>query len=166
MFYTWGGFFLRGSVMNRVCFVSLVASFFSVLNLFCASAAVSDRDKLVSIDIVQKMDVREAFEAVYTQALGEGTLDKLSASFLNCLAYLREGQSRIRCSEFLEAFKFVIETLVMTSDFETRYAHNRPCACCEERFRILEEDMTEVFDFLDDRISRLESICGVVLGKR
>lgn len=148
--------------MNKLFFALL----FFALNLSGSYSEVPACDKLVSVELLQKIDLREVFEAVYTIALEQGTLDKLPASFLNCLADMREGNNRVKCGEFVAALKFVLETLVVTRDFETRYAaHSRPCPGCEARINLLERDMTEVFDFLDDRLLVLESICGVVAGR-
>lgn len=148
--------------MNKLFFVLLCFA----LNLSGSYSEIPACDKLVSVELLQKIDLREVFEAVYTIALEQGTLDKLPASFLNCLASMREGNNRVKCGEFLSALKFVLETLVITRDFEIRYAsHSRPCPGCEARINLLERDMTEVFDFLDDRLLVLETICGVVAGR-
>lgn len=139
---------------------------FSVFGLSASYTEGPGQEKLISIEVLQKIDLREAFEAVYTIALEQGTLDKLPAYFLNCLACMRDGDNRMKCGDFLDALKFVLQTLIVTRDFETRYAaHSRPCPGCEAKINLLERDMTEVFDFLDDRLLVLESICGVVAGR-
>lgn len=150
--------------------------FWGFLLLVCFSAQISRTDgycddpqseKFVSLKILQTLDLRAAFDAVYEIAQEQGTVDHLPIQFLNCYESLCSGSERVKCSDFILALKTVIDTLYALrkndekNGYEVRSATARPHCCCEERIRRLEEDLLEVFLDFSDRIEVLEKICAI-----
>lgn len=121
----------------------------------------------MSLKILQTLDLRAAFDAVYEIAKEQDTVDRLPIEFLNCYDGLCNGSERVKCSDFIIALKVVIDTLYalrkndIKVDSCVRAAGSRPHCCCEERIRRLEEDLLEVFLDFSDRIEVLEKICSV-----
>ncbi|MCL5436396.1 MAG: hypothetical protein M1549_00775 [Candidatus Dependentiae bacterium] len=120
------------------------------------------QEGFVSVNVLQKLNLHAAFEAVYTIALEQGTLDTLPTSFFTCLTQLREGNERVTCADFIEALAVVLKTLVVLRKID-RYTLERPC-CCQDQVRRLEDELLEVFTDFGDRIERLEKICGVIVA--